>query len=137
MLGALVCLARPELFGFLVLYGAYLWLRAPAARPLVGATVVLVAAAWLVPSWVGAGDPLHAGNQARSEPSWSLSRAPVPWRAALEVAQDQALLVIGLLAALAIAVAAGRRWLRPIAPERQARCWPWAGLRSRWWRLPR
>jgi hypothetical protein len=118
VLGALVCLARPELFGFLLLYGAYLWLREPAARPLVGATVVLVAAAWLVPSWVGSGDPLHAGNQARSEPSWSLSRAPVPWRAALDVAQDQAPLVVGLLAALALAVAAGRRWLRPIAPER-------------------
>ena len=98
MLGAVVCLARPELFGFLLLYGAYLWWTEPATRALVGATAVLVVAAWLVPSWIGAGDPFYAGNQARSEPSWSLSLAPVPWRAALSVAQHQSLLVVELLA---------------------------------------
>ena len=118
VLGALVCLARPELFGFLALYGAYLWWTEPATRTLVGATAVLVVAAWLVPSWIGAGDPLYAGNQARSEPSWSLSLAPAPWRAALSVAQDQALLVIELLAVVAVAGALARRRAGSLAPER-------------------
>jgi hypothetical protein len=62
VLGALVCLARPELFGFLLLYGAFLWLTEPGARALVSAAVAIVAAAWLGPSWVGAGDPLYAST---------------------------------------------------------------------------
>ena len=117
VLGALVCLARPELFGFLALYGAYIWWTEPATRNLVGATAVLVVAAWLVPSWIGAGDPFYAGNQARSEPSWSLSLVSSPWRAALSVAQDQALLVIELLAVLAVAGAVARRRAGALAPE--------------------
>jgi hypothetical protein len=118
VLGAAVCLARPELFGFLLLYGAYLWWTEPATRTLVGATAVLVVAAWIVPSWIGAGSPLYAGNQARSEPSWSLSLAPVPWRAALSVAQDQSLLVIELLALVGLGGALARRRAGSLAPER-------------------
>ena len=116
--GALVCLARPELFGFLLLYGAYLWWTAPATRRLVVAVAIVVVAAWLVPSWIGAGDPFYAGNQARSEPSWSLSLAPAPWRAALSVAQDQSLLVIEVLALLGVAGALARRRVGSLAPER-------------------
>ena len=118
MLGAAVCLARPELFGFLLLYGAYLCWTEPATRTLVGATAVLVVAAWLVPSWIGAGNPLYAGNQARSEPSWSLSLAPAPWRAALSVAQHQSLLVVELLALVGVAGALARRRAGSLAPER-------------------
>jgi hypothetical protein len=109
VLGAAVCLARPELFGFLLLYGAYLWLSVPGNRAMVAGALVLVVAAWLVPSWLGAGDPLYAGAQARSEPSWSLSLAPVPWRAALEAAQGQAWLAIELAALVALALALARR----------------------------
>ena len=113
VLGGLVCLARPELFLFLGLYALYVWWRAPALRALTAATLTLVPAAWLVPSWVGSGDPLFAGGQARSEPSWSLSLAAVPWRAALGLAQSQTWLVLelGALAALAFALAA-LRWPR-------------------------
>jgi hypothetical protein len=117
VLGALVCLARPELFGFLALYGAYLGWKEPATRMLVGASAVLIVAAWLVPSWIGSGDPFYAGNQARSEPSWSLSLVASPWRAALSVAQDQALLVIELLAVVAVAGAVARRRAGSLAPE--------------------
>jgi hypothetical protein len=110
-LGVLVCLARPELFGFLLLYGAYLWWRSPASRTLCASLLALVPAAWLLPSWVGSGNPFFAGEQARSEPSWSLSLAPVPWRAALDVAQSQAWLVLelGALVAVALALAGTRR----------------------------
>ena len=105
VLGAILCLARPELFGFLLLYGAYLAWRSSASRALFAGLAVLVPAAWLLPSWVGSGDLLAAGAQARSEPSWSLSLAPEPWRAALDVAQGQAWLVLELTALVAVALA--------------------------------
>ena len=103
--GALACLLRPELFGFLLIYCAYLFLRSPRSRVLVGATLAVIAAAWLLPSWWGSGDPFSAFTQARSEPSWSLSLRPVPWRAALDVAQGQAWLVLELSALAATALA--------------------------------
>ncbi|HEY6780515.1 MAG TPA: hypothetical protein VI111_06130, partial [Thermoleophilaceae bacterium] len=111
VLGALVCLARPEIFGFLLLYGGYLWWRSPRSRRLTAAVLAFVPLAWLLPSWVGSGDPLFAGEQARSEPSWSLSLAPVPWRAALEVAQSQTWIVLeaGALVAILLALATTRR----------------------------
>ncbi len=117
-LGGLVCLARPELFGFLLLYGAYLWWRSPRDRHSTAWVLGLVPGAWLLPSWLGSGDPLFAGEQARSEPSWSLSLAPVPWRAALEVAQSQTWLVLelGALGACALAVTSLQRgW--PVLPR--------------------
>ena len=104
--GALACLLRPELFGFLLLYCAFMFLRSPRSRWLVVAVLAVIAAAWLVPSWWGSGDPFRAFTQARSEPSWSLSLRPVPWRAALDVAQGQAWLVLEL-SALAATVLAG------------------------------
>ncbi len=103
--GALACLLRPELFGFLLIYAAYLFLRRPGSRVLVVAALAGIAAAWLLPSWWGSGDPFSAFTQARSEPSWSLSLRPEPWRAALDVAQDQAWLVLELSAIAATALA--------------------------------
>ena len=104
VLGAAVCLARPELFGFLLLYGAWVYRREPPSRTLVVAMALLVIAAWLLPSWVGSGDPLAAGAQASSEPSWSLSLTDHPWRAALEVAQGQAWVALELTALVAVAL---------------------------------
>jgi hypothetical protein len=120
--GALACLLRPELFGFLLLYCAFLFLRSPRSRGLVVAALATIAAAWLLPSWWGSGDPFFAFTQARSEPTWSLSLRPVPWRAALDVAQSQAWLVLEL-SALAATMLAGfalsgrlRRLPRPARP---------------------
>ena len=82
------------------------------------AVLALVPTAWLLPSWLGSGNPLFAGEQARSEPSWSLSLAPVPWRAALDVAQSQTWLVLelGALAACVLAVTSLQRgW--PVLPR--------------------
>jgi hypothetical protein len=110
VLGGLVCLSRPELFGFLLLYCAWVWWRR-RGRLVAAAVLAVVPLAWLVPSWWGSGDPFYAGAQARSEPSWSLSLAPVPWRAALDVAQSQAWVVleVAALAAVVLAVASWRR----------------------------
>jgi hypothetical protein len=110
-LGGLVCLTRPELFGFLFIYGAHVWRRSPDARPATALVFTAVPAAWVIPSWIGAGDPLMAGRQARSEPSWSLSLVNEPWRAALELAQSQTLVVLeaSALIALALSLAGARR----------------------------
>ena len=68
---------RPELFGFLLLYGAYLFLRSPRSRPWSSRYRVAIASRpGSLPSWWGSGDPFFAVTQARSEPSWSLSLAP-------------------------------------------------------------
>ena len=108
VLGAIVCLARPELFGFLVLYGVWLGWREPAGRVLVGAAIPLVVAAWLLPAWVGAGDPFSAAAQASSEPSWSLSLLESPWRAALAAAQSQAWPALELMALVALVLSLRR-----------------------------
>lgn len=116
VLGGLVCLARPELFGFVALYGAYMWWVRRRDRPVVAAVLAIVPAAWLIPSWWGSGDPFFAGTQARSEPSWSLSLAAVPWRAALGVAQAQAWFVLEAASVGAVAlalVAVARETRRP------------------------
>jgi hypothetical protein len=117
-LGGLVCLARPELFGFLFIYGAHLWRRSPDARPATALVFTAIPAAWVIPSWIGAGDPLMAGKQARSEPSWSLSLVDEPWRAALELTQSQTLVVMEASALIALALSlAGARRSRPRLPS--------------------
>jgi len=82
-LGFLVALNRPEFWPFLGAYAVFMWLKEPEHRVLVAVCLVLLPVMWIVPEWVGSGDPLSAGKQARSEPAWSLSRQDHPWLAAL------------------------------------------------------
>ena len=82
-LGFLVALNRPEFWPFLAGYAVFMWLKEPRHRVLVASCLVLLPVVWLVPEWVGSGDPFSAGKQARSEPAWSLSRQDHPWLAAL------------------------------------------------------
>ena len=79
----LACLLRPEVFPFLALYGAWLWRAEPGLRRLTGALAVALPALWLVPDWIGSGDPFGAGRKASSEPPWSLSIRDHPWLEAL------------------------------------------------------
>jgi hypothetical protein len=65
ILGALVALTRPEAWGFLVLYGVVLWRRGELHPPLLAAAPVAVAALWVVPDWIGSGDPFHASAVSR------------------------------------------------------------------------
>jgi hypothetical protein len=108
-LGVAVCLMRPELFPFLGLYAAWLWRAEPGWRLAVAGLMVAVPVVWLVPEWIGSGNPLDGGSQARSEPYWSLSHAERPWLRALERVHNHAGLAVELLAAGALAVAATRR----------------------------
>jgi hypothetical protein len=80
----LACLLRPEVFPFLALYGAWLWRAEPGLRRLTAALAVVLPALWLLPDWIGSGDPFGAGRKASSEPRWSLSVRDQPWLAALE-----------------------------------------------------
>ena len=111
VLGTLACLLRPELFPFLAIYAGWTWWTQPRLRPLVAAVVVLLPLAWIVPEWLGSGNPLDGGKQARSEPVWSLSHADQPWLRALERAHNHAGVAVELLALVAVAAAlVWRRW---------------------------
>src|ERR671922_303190 len=111
VLGTLACLLRPELFPFLAIYAGSTWWTQPRLRPLVAAVVVLLPLAWIVPEWLGSGNPLDGGKQARSEPVWSLSHADQPWLRALERAHNHAGVAVELLALVAVAAAlVWRRW---------------------------
>ena len=109
VLGALTGLLRPELVPFLALYAGWAWFARPRARPLVAATLVLLPLAWIVPDWIGSGNPLDGGRQARSEPVWSLSLAEHPWLRALERVHNHAGPAIELLMAVAVLGAVVRR----------------------------
>lgn len=82
-LGFLVALNRPEIWPFLAGYALFMWLKEPQHRLVVAGCLLLLPVMWLVPEWIGSGDPFSAGKQARSEPAWSLSRQDHPWLAAL------------------------------------------------------
>jgi hypothetical protein len=109
VLGVLVCLMRPELFPFLALYSIWLWRAEPARRRLVTLLLALLPLAWLLPEWIGSGNPLDGGEQARSEPLWSLSHAEQPWLRALERAHNHVGLPAELLCGAALLGALVRR----------------------------
>jgi hypothetical protein len=106
---AVVCLMRPEVFPFLAVYAIWLWRAERGLRVAVTALAVVIPLAWLVPEWIGSGDPLGGGSQARSEPYWSLSLAEHPWLRALERLHNHAGLAVELLALVAVGAAALRR----------------------------
>ena len=109
VLGFLACLLRPEVFPFLALYAGMVWLREPGARKLVAGLAVALPVLWLLPEWIGSGDPLGAARQARSEPAWSLSLQERPWLALLERWHGLAGLPLQLGAALGLMFAWRRR----------------------------
>jgi hypothetical protein len=80
----LACLLRPEVFPFLAIYAVWSWRADPALRRLTAGLAVGLPLLWLVPDWIGSGDPFGAGHKASSEPHWSLSVRDQPWLAALE-----------------------------------------------------
>jgi hypothetical protein len=114
VLGVLACLLRPELVPFLGVYTIWLWWAEPRLRLLVVGSALVSAAAWLVPEWIGAGNPLDGARQATGEPIWSLSREDRPWLAALDLAHDHAGLFVEVLALAAVVWALSARRLAPL-----------------------
>ncbi|MDQ5835013.1 MAG: hypothetical protein M3550_18515 [Actinomycetota bacterium] len=111
VLGFLACLLRPELVPFLGLYGLWAWWARPGLRRLVAGTLVVLPLAWVVPEWIGSGNPLDGGRQAQSEPVWSLSLAEQPWLRALERIHNHAGVAVEVLMAVAVLGAlVRRRW---------------------------
>lgn len=88
VLGFLACLLRPEVFPFLAAYGAWLWRAEAPCRRMIAGLALALPVVWLVPEWIGSGNPLDAGAQARSEPDWSLSLRDQPWLAAIARAHE-------------------------------------------------
>ncbi|HEY1358838.1 MAG TPA: hypothetical protein VGF21_11085, partial [Thermoleophilaceae bacterium] len=109
VLGFLACLLRPEIFPFLALYGLVLWQTEPALRMLIAGLAMALPLLWLVPEWIGSGDPFGGASQARSEPSWSLSLHDQPWLAVLDRWQRMAGLPLELAALAWIGFALRRR----------------------------
>jgi hypothetical protein len=96
------------------LYSLWLWRADPRLRLLVACSLLLSAAAWVVPEWIGSGNPLDGGRQATSEPTWSLSHSERPWLSALELAHDHAGLFVEVLALAAVAWALVARRRPPV-----------------------
>jgi hypothetical protein len=102
----LACLLRPEVLPFLAGYALYVQWAEPRRRLLIAGSLALLATLWIVPEWIGSGNPLDAARQATSEPSWSLSLEERPWLAALERVYDLLglQLLLGALAGVAVAL---------------------------------
>ncbi|MCX6394291.1 MAG: hypothetical protein NTY57_05495 [Solirubrobacterales bacterium] len=58
--GFAACLSRPEPLALMMIYALWLWFKQPALRKWLVAGPVFVVAAWLIPDWIGSGDPLRA-----------------------------------------------------------------------------
>jgi hypothetical protein len=65
LLGGLVALTRPEAWCLVAVYGVVLLWRRQVGPMFLGAVVVAVPALWLVPDWIGSGDPMHASKVSR------------------------------------------------------------------------
>jgi hypothetical protein len=104
-------LLRPEAWPFLGAYALWVWLRRPAARPLVALGLALVPVLWFLPELWGSGQLLRSSERAATPDSLSPAFADQP---ALAVIARAAAVVpvpalIGATFALALALARGRR----------------------------
>ncbi len=79
VLGFLAGLLRPELWPFLLLYGAWLMWREPATRMLVVGCGVLTGILWFVPEYIGSGDFFRAASRARDPRPSSAAFADFPF----------------------------------------------------------
>ena len=85
LLGAAVSATRPEAFPLLAVYAGLMWWRSEVGLTWVALTLAAVPALWLVPDWIGAGDPFYGSRLSRhllesgGDPlSQALYTAPVP-----------------------------------------------------------
>lgn len=79
LLGVAAGLLRPELWPFLLVYGAWLMWREPRARTLVVGSGVLTLVLWFVPEYFGSGDFLRAAERAREPNPDSAAFADFPF----------------------------------------------------------
>lgn len=65
-LGGLVALTRPEVWCLVILYALLRERRGEHHRRVLAAVAVGVPALWLIPDWIGSGDPLHGSRVAHA-----------------------------------------------------------------------
>jgi hypothetical protein len=106
LLGVAAGLLRPELWPFLLLYGAWLIWTDPGARVLVVGAGVLTLVAWFVPEYFGSGDFMRAASRAREPNPDSAAFADFPFAETFR--RSASVLMPPLLVGAAIAV--GRAW---------------------------
>lgn len=61
------CLGRPEPLLAVMAYSVWLWRREPGLRKWMLGGPLLVLATWLIPEWIGSGDPFRAGKLGKVE----------------------------------------------------------------------
>src|SRR4051812_13796232 len=88
LLGTLVALTRPEALALVAAYGMLEWRRGELRVGWVAAACAGGAALWIVPDWIGSGDPFHASHVA----AYVVGTGPVATARALR----QALLIVPL-----------------------------------------
>jgi hypothetical protein len=110
-LGVAAGLLRPEVWPFLGLYAAWLWVRRPRLRPRLAGGLLLLPLLWFGPELWGSGDALRASTRANEPNRDSPAFADYPF---LEVVGRAAMLLLppfGLLF-LGGLLGAARAWLR-------------------------
>lgn len=103
--GGGAALLRPEVWPFIGLYGLWLiWRRHLSARFVIGLGAVVLAL-WIVPEWIGSGQPLRAAQRARTDiRSSAPTNADSPFWAVIE--DGWVMLTVPVIAALAAALVA-------------------------------
>jgi hypothetical protein len=83
LLAIAVSLARPEAFPVALLYGVLAWRRRELSAAFLLAVAAAVPVLWIVPDWIGSGEPFHASRVATSiQPSGGQSALAALTRAA-------------------------------------------------------
>jgi hypothetical protein len=128
VLGFLAALLRPEVWAFLGLYGAWLWVIDRRALPLILTGFLLVPALWLLPELWGSGNVWRAADRAKQPNPNSPAFAEHPF---VKVIQDTWPLVITPVKAAAgfAIVLAAYEWVRA---RRQAALLGIAALAFAW-----
>jgi hypothetical protein len=102
-----VALARPEAFPVAMIYGLIVWRRRELPFWALALSAVAVPALWLVPDWIGAGDPFHANKVANAVEPHGAHATLVALRGALRITPIP--LSIAAIAGFVIAYRAGDR----------------------------
>ncbi len=66
LIAVALSLLRPEAWPFLGCYALWLWVRQQRMRPLIAAGLLALPLLWLVPPWIGSGQPLLAAQHAHA-----------------------------------------------------------------------
>jgi hypothetical protein len=124
-LGSLVALGRPEAWPLVAVYAFVQVRRNPALLGPAAAMVVAVPLLWIVPDWIGSGDPLYGARRARARSAGGSDLSGGTTHRALEAAADLVLLPVLAAAVWATAVAwRARDW---VTVALAAVSFPWVG----------